>query len=119
MVERWIVVPPGVGHNGGLPEGPGPCCQGFFILASPPGVKVDPSLNLGWSGMRSRSLFVLGLVLVTAAPSVARADGGTFARTSLASHAAAASYLPSYARQTGLACSSCHICPGSRREIGW
>ena len=59
--------------------------------------------------MRSRSLFVLGLVLVTAAPSVARADGGTFARTSLASHAAAASYLPSYARQTGLACSACHI----------
>ena len=59
--------------------------------------------------MRSLLLFVLALVFVTAAPAAASTDGGAFARTYMASHASAASYLPSYARQTGLACSACHF----------
>ena len=60
--------------------------------------------------MRAFHLFLVALVLTTAAPASATTDGNAFARTYMAAHASSsAAYLPSYARQTGMACSACHF----------
>ena len=60
--------------------------------------------------MRAFLLFLVALVLTTAAPASATTDGSAFARTYMAAHASSsAAYLPSYARQTGMACSACHF----------
>ncbi len=60
--------------------------------------------------MRSYFLLVLAFLLSVAAPASATTGGSAFARTYMAAHtSSSAAYLPSYARQTGLACSACHI----------